>query len=95
MPFFQIIPPSPSPSPAESKRLFYISVSLASNFLLSAQLVLTLNLSKLREMAKDREVWRAAVHGVAESRTRQRLNNNEEAVSNTSTVTLVKEKKGK
>jgi len=28
MPFFQIIPPSPSPSPTESKRLFYTSVSL-------------------------------------------------------------------
>ena len=28
MPFSQIIPPSPSPSPTESKRLFYTSVSL-------------------------------------------------------------------
>ena len=25
--------------------------------------------SKLREMVKDREAWRAAAHGVAESRT--------------------------
>ena len=28
-----------------------------------------MNLGKLREMVKDREAWRAAVHGVAKSRT--------------------------
>ena len=28
-----------------------------------------LNLSKLQEMVKDREAWRAAVHGVRKSQT--------------------------
>ena len=29
-----------------------------------------MNLSKLQEMVKDKEAWRAAVHGAAKSRTR-------------------------
>ena len=36
-----------------------------------------MNLSKLQEMAKDREVWHAAVHGVAElDMTKQPNNSN-------------------
>ena len=31
-----------------------------------------MNLSELREMVMDREAWRAAIHGVAKSRTRLR-----------------------
>ena len=35
-----------------------------------------MSLSKLQEIVKDKEAWRAAVHGVTKSQTRQQLSNN-------------------
>ena len=35
-----------------------------------------MSLSRLQEMVKYREAWRATVHGVTESDTTDRLNNN-------------------
>ena len=33
--------------------------------------VMDMNLSKLRELLKDREAWHAAVHGVTKNQTRR------------------------
>ena len=48
-----------------------------------------MNLSKLQEIVKDREAWRAAVHGVAKSQTRL---SNLKTTTTTTHIKLFKDK---
>ena len=50
-----------------------------------------MSLSKLRVMVKDREAWRAAVHGVAKSQTQQLNNNSRKDKMNTSNISYKRE----
>ena len=43
-----------------------------------------MHLSKLWETVKDREAWRAAVHGATESNMAEQLNNNDNIIIDSS-----------
>ena len=47
-----------------------------------------LSLSKLREIVKDREAWRATVHGVTDSDTTEQPNNKNKCLSDLSVFSL-------
>ena len=52
---------------------------------------MNMSLSKLREMVKDWEAWRAAIHGVAEVTMTERLNNSNNKAYGVNTVISVLE----
>ena len=48
-----------------------------------------MSLSKLWEMVKDREAWRAAVHGITKSQIQLRLNSNNVGIKISSSTSII------
>ena len=74
---------SPAPqfkSISSSAFSLLVELRITWNYLVHLLVCITnsrnMNLSKLREIVKDREAWHAAFHGLTESNTTERLNNN-------------------
>ena len=60
---------SPSAMMLEPKKIKSVTVSIVSPSICHEVMGPDVNLSELRELVMDREAWRAAIHGVAKSRT--------------------------